>query len=170
MSIKAPHSMRGPPPPPRELVLWFIGWLSVPMHLYCSVRLNVPLCSSMGMEGGGFQATHLKGNHDSHPRWLLIAQASLIDWWDEPSCEASEAFWELLLDFVWIHSDLCCCLVEDLCTSQMERKPYRSGSSLSWMVGEGCYICPVSGTFMLPGRGREETHDSPATPRQFLAL
>lgn len=103
MSIKAPHSMRGPPPPPRELVLWFIGWLSVPMNLYCSVRLNVPLCSSMGMEGGGFQATYLKGNHDSHPRWLLIAQASLIDWLMGRTFMWSQ--WGFLRAFAWFCMD-----------------------------------------------------------------
>lgn len=51
-----------------------------------------------------------------------------------------------------------------------ERKPYNSGSSLSWMVGEGSYICPVSGTFILPGGEGEEIQGSPVIPRQVLAL
>lgn len=41
----------------KVFVLWFIGWLSVPMHLYCRVRLNVPLCNPVGVGGDGFQAT-----------------------------------------------------------------------------------------------------------------
>lgn len=152
-------------------VLWFIGWLSVPRHLYRSVHLNVPLYNSMEVGGGGFQAIYLKGNHDCQPRWFLITQAltdGLIDGMNlhVRPVRLFESFCWVCMDTFWF----VLCLVEDLCTSQMERKPYRCGRSLSWMVGEGYYIWPMSGTLMFPGGGGEETQDSPVTSLQVLAL